>query len=99
MSDKIEIHGFCDDRFTAVKEAFADNFAQGLELGASAAMTYKGEFVVDIWAGYADAARTKPWQEDTIVCVYSTTKVMTAICALMLVDRGELDIEAPVAKY
>ena len=99
MSDKIEIHGFCDDRFAPVKEAFTENFKQGLELGASAAITYKGEFVVDIWAGYADAARTKPWQEDTIVCVYSTTKVMTAICALMLVDRGELDIEAPVAKY
>lgn len=99
MSDKVEIHGFCDERFIKVKEAFADNFDQGLEYGASAAMTYKGEYVLDLWAGHADAERTKPWEEDTIVCVYSTTKVMTAMCALMLVDRGELDLEAPVAKY
>lgn len=99
MSEKIEIHGFCDERFIKVKEAFADNFAQGLEYGASAAMTYKGEFVLDLWAGHADAARTKPWEEDTIVCVHSTTKIMTAMCALMLLDRGELDLDAPVAKY
>ncbi len=99
MSDKVEIHGFCDERFIKAKEAFADNFAKGMENGASAAMTYKGKYVLDLWAGHADAAKTKPWEEGTIVCVYSTTKIMTAMCALMLVDRGELDIEAPVANY
>ncbi len=99
MSDIPEIHGFCDERFLKVKEAFASNFENGLEYGASTAMTYNGEFVVDLWAGHADAARTRPWEEDTIVCVYSTSKIPTAMCALMLVDRGELDLEAPVAKY
>jgi CubicO group peptidase (beta-lactamase class C family) len=58
-----------------------------------------GEYVVDLWAGYSDAARTIPWQEDTITLVYSTTKVMTALCALILVDRGQLDLDSPVSHY
>lgn len=99
MADTVEIHGHCDERFTAVKEAFAKNFEAGLETGASFAATIDGEFVVDIWAGWADAARTRPWERDTIVNVYSTTKVMTALCTLMLVDRGLLDLDAPVADY
>ena len=99
MSDTIEIHGHCDQRFSSVREAFAKNFEDGLELGASFAATLDGKFVVDIWAGYADAAQTRPWQRDTIVNVFSTTKPMTALCALMLVDRGLLDLDAPVARY
>jgi CubicO group peptidase (beta-lactamase class C family) len=99
MAKKIEIQGYCDQRFSAVKEAFRRNFDSGQEVGASFAATIDGKFVVDIWGGYADAARTRPWQRDTIVNVYSTTKVMTALCALMLVDRGQLDLDAPVAKY
>lgn len=54
---------------------------------------------MDLWAGHADAARTRPWERDTIVNVYSTTKVMTAIAALVLVDRGSIDLDAPVATY
>ena len=99
MADTIEIHGQCDQRFSSVKEAFARNFESGLEVGASFAATIDGEFVVDIWGGYADETQTRPWEKDTIVCVWSTTKVMTAICALMLIDRGLLDPDAPVAKY
>ena len=99
MSDTIQIQGYCDERFAKVKEAFAKNFKSGLEVGASFAATINGEFVVDIWAGHADAAQTRPWERDTIVNVYSTTKVMTAICTLMLVDRGLIDLDAPVAKY
>lgn len=99
MSDTIEIHGHCDQRFSSVREAFAKNFEGGLEVGASFAATLDGKFVVDIWAGYADAAQTRPWQRDTIVNVFSTTKPMTALCALMLVDRGLLDLDAPVARY
>lgn len=99
MANTIEVHGFCDERFANVKEAFAENFKLGLDVGASLAVTLEGEFVVDLWAGYADAAKTRPWERDTIVNVYSTTKVITAICALMLVDRGLLDLDAPVAKY
>jgi CubicO group peptidase (beta-lactamase class C family) len=98
-STPIEIHGDCDPRFASVKDAFANNFRTGGDVGASFAATIDGEFVIDIWAGYADAARTCPWQRDTLACVYSTTKTMTALCALVLVDRGELDLDAPVARY
>lgn len=99
MKSKIEIEGYCEDRFTSVKEAFQSNFDENLEVGASFAVTINGKHVIDLWGGYADAAQTKPWKKDTIVNVYSTTKVMTVICIHMLVDRGLLDLDAPVAKY
>ncbi len=95
----MEIHGHCDERFAAVREAFANNFANHGDVGACFAATLEGEYVVDIWAGHQDAARTRPWQEDTIINVYSTTKTMTFLVALMLADRGQLDLEAPVAEY
>lgn len=92
------IHGVCDPRFAAVQAAFGANFDQGQELGASVAVTLAGETVVDLWAG--DADRTgRPWERDTIVNVWSTTKTMAATCLLVLADRGELDLEAPVARY
>jgi len=94
-----EIHGFCNRRFVAVKEAFAKSFREGKEIGASCAVTIDGQFVIDIWAGYSDANQTRPWRKNSIVNVWSTTKVMTALCAHMLVDRGLLDLDAPVAKY
>jgi CubicO group peptidase (beta-lactamase class C family) len=96
---KVEVQGYCDDKFAAVKEAFRKNFEDDLEVGASFAVTVGGKFVVDIWGGYADEAMTKPWEKDTIVNVYSTTKNMASICALMLVDRGLLDVDAPVTRY
>jgi len=96
---KVEVQGYCDDKFAAVKEAFRKNFEDDLEVGASFAATVDGKFVVDIWGGYADEKKTRPWEKDTIVNVYSTTKVMTAICAHMLVDRGLLDVDALVTKY
>jgi CubicO group peptidase (beta-lactamase class C family) len=99
MTTSIEIHGNCDDRFSAIKDAFAKNFEDGLEIGASFAATIDGEFVADIWAGWVDAACTRRWERDTIVNVFSTTKVMAALCTLMLVDRGLLDLDAPVADY
>lgn len=99
MNEKTEIHGFCDDRFAAVKEAFLENFKTEGEVGASFAATLNGKFVVDIWGGYADKDKSRPWEKNTIVNVFSTTKVMTIICALMLVDHGQLDLDTPVAKY
>lgn len=99
MAGQFEIHGFCDDRFREVEERFARNFELGLELGASFAATIDGEYVVDLWGGYANEAGTVPWERDTITNVYSTTKVMTALCVLILVDRGLLDLDAPVADY
>jgi CubicO group peptidase (beta-lactamase class C family) len=93
------VHGFAEGRFAAVRDAFAANFANGSDVGASFCATIEGETVVDLWGGHADEARTRPWREDTIVNVYSTTKTMTALTALLLADRGELDFDAPVARY
>src|SRR5580704_3994496 len=97
MAAKIE--GTCDPRFNKVKDAFAANFETSGEVGAAVAMFIDGKPVVDLWGGFADAARTKPWTRDTLVNVYSTTKGITAICAHRLADKGLLDIDAPVAKY
>ena len=94
-----EIHGHADPRFAGVRDAFAANFARGEDVGASVAVTLGGELVVDLWGGHADAAKTRSWQRDTIVNVYSTTKTMTALCALLLADRGELDLAQKVAHY
>lgn len=93
------VQGFAQDRFSAAREAFEANFANGEELGASFCATVEGETVVDLWGGFADEAKTRPWMRDTIVNVYSTTKTMTALTALLLADRGELDFAAPVARY
>ena len=94
-----EIHGHADPRFAGVRDAFAANFARGEDVGASVAVTLGGELVVDLWGGHADAAKTRSWQRDTIVNVYSTTKTMTALCALLLADRDELDLAEKVAHY
>ncbi|MBA4227138.1 MAG: serine hydrolase [Hyphomonas sp.] len=94
-----EIHGTVEPRFAAVRDAFAQNFANGAENGAAFCMTLEGRPVVDIWGGFADEAQTKPWQQDTIVNVYSTTKTMTALTALYLADKGALKFEDPVARY
>jgi CubicO group peptidase (beta-lactamase class C family) len=99
MSENLRIQGTCDARFTRVRDTFAENFATFGETGAAVALYVDGRPVVDLWAGYADAARTQPWPRDAIVNVYSTTKGITAICAHRLVDQGRLDLDAPVAKY
>src|ERR1700748_3194952 len=86
-------------QFSAVRDLFESSFASGLEVGASFAASVNGEMVVDLWGGWADEARTRLWQEDTIVNVFSTTKTMSALTMLLLADRGELDFDAPVARY
>ena len=91
------IEGTCDPRFAGVREAFARNFAEAGELGASVAVALHGELVADLWAGHVDRDRTRPWERDTIVLVYSATKGVVALAAHMLADRGLLDFEAPVA--
>jgi CubicO group peptidase (beta-lactamase class C family) len=87
------------DRYHPVRAAFDENLASGADLGASFCATVDGETVVDLWGGWADQARTRAWERDTIVNVYSTTKTMTALTALLVADRGELDFDAPVARY
>ncbi|UZJ36849.1 serine hydrolase domain-containing protein [Prosthecochloris sp. SCSIO W1103] len=99
MAKLVDIQGYCDPRFSAVKEMFTENFESGSEVGASFAVTLGGEYVVDIWGGYSDKAETIPWERDTITNVYSTVKVMTALCALLLIDKGQLNIDSPVADY
>jgi len=99
MVSQIEIHGTCDARFARVHEAFAENFRTRDEVGAAVAITLDGELVVDLWAGHHERERTRPWQRDTLVNVYSTTKGVTALAAHRLVDEGRLDLDAPVAKY
>ncbi len=100
MSDHATpLGGTCSARFDALRELFAANLASGEELGASFAVNIDGEMVVDLWGGWADEARSVPWSEDTITCVFSTTKTMTSLAALVLVDRGDLDLDANVATY
>jgi CubicO group peptidase (beta-lactamase class C family) len=94
-----EVQGTCDPRFEGVREAFQSNFDRGLEVGASVAVAVRGELVVDLWGGLADEAEGRAWEKDTITNVWSTTKTMAALSALILVDRGELDLESPVARY
>ena len=93
------IHGECATRFRRVREVFEDNFRTRREIGAAVAVVHDGETVVDLWAGWADQAKTQPWQRDTIANVYSCTKAMAALCAHQLVERGRLDLDAPVAEY
>ena len=95
----MEVHGFCDERFAPVRDAFERNFEEHGDVGATFAATVEGEFVVDLWAGHADLARTRPWEQDTIVNVYSTTKTMSFLCGLLLADRGQLDFHAKVTDY
>src|SRR5919201_3345384 len=93
-----EVRGSYDEPLTAVPTVLAGLLEQG-DVGGSVAAFVDGEPVVDIWGGFADADRTIPWQRDTITNVWSVTKTMTALCALVLADRGELDLAAPVGRY
>ncbi|QWQ44565.1 serine hydrolase domain-containing protein [Streptomyces sp. YPW6] len=94
-----QIHGHCDDRFAGVRDAFEENFTERGELGAAVTVLVDGATVVDLWGGWADAARTRPWERDTLVNVWSTGKGPAALCAHLLADRGLLDLDAPVADH
>jgi CubicO group peptidase (beta-lactamase class C family) len=91
--------GTCTARFDPLRALFTTKLESGEDLGASLAVNIDGEMVVDLWGGWADEARTVPWTEDTIACVFSTTKTMASLAALVLADRGELDVDANVATY
>ena len=99
MQAAIEVQGTCDARFRAVEDAFRDNFDKHAEVGAALCVYVDGKPVVDIWGGHADAARTRAWERDTLVNVWSTTKGIVATCAHRLADQGKLDLDAPVTKY
>ncbi|HEV3265316.1 MAG TPA: serine hydrolase domain-containing protein [Acidimicrobiales bacterium] len=94
-----DIQGTWDKKFEGVANTLSKNLDAGADVGASVAVMVGGEPVVDIWGGFVDEGKTTPWERDTIVNVWSTTKTMTFLCALMLADRGQLDFHAPVADY
>ena len=95
----MEIEGICDERFISAKRAFKKNFDLGLEVGASLAVSWNGKLVLDLWGGFSDSSQSKPWEKDTIVNVFSTTKIMTVLCVHLLIDKGLIDVEMPVFKY
>ncbi|MEY2425472.1 MAG: hypothetical protein QOI61_1044 [Actinomycetota bacterium] len=95
----VDLEGSVEPGWEKVADAFAANFAAGKEHGAAVAVYADGKPVVDLWGGVADTNTGRPWQADTIVLVFSATKGMTAILASLLAERGDLDIDAPVASY
>ena len=95
----MEIHGQYDKKFELIVDSFEKQFELGLDIGSSLAVTCEGEMVIDVWAGSKDKAESLPWEEDTIVNVFSSTKNATSLAAYVLADRGQLDFSAPVAKY
>ncbi|HEX7036803.1 MAG TPA: serine hydrolase domain-containing protein, partial [Pseudomonadales bacterium] len=95
----MDIEGYLDRRFQPVGEAFLEGFAAGRDVGAAVCVILDGEVVVDLWHGHADRRRQQPWRRDTLVCMFSVTKAMTTLCILQAVDRGLLDLDAPLATY
>ena len=92
------ISGHCDARFGALREAFTANFSELDEVGAGLCVQIDGTRVVDLWGGHRDAARTQPWTEDTLVNAYSVGKGVVAMLVLALIERGDLALDAPVAR-
>ncbi|MGZ8666312.1 MAG: serine hydrolase domain-containing protein, partial [Solirubrobacterales bacterium] len=86
-------------RFAAVREALAENFRDRGEVGAAVSLTLEGRPVVEIWGGWSDRERRRPWRRDTLVDVFSVGKAMAATCLLMLVEEERLDLDAPVARH
>ncbi len=95
----ILVDGTCDLSFSAVRETFWENFRRRNEVGAAVCVYQDGRKVVDLWGGYKDLERTIPWQPDTIVIMNSVAKSMCALCVHILIDRGEVEFDAPVARY
>ncbi|MBO6782968.1 MAG: beta-lactamase family protein [Alphaproteobacteria bacterium] len=98
MTD-VHVDGVCDDRYARMRATFEQNFSARDELGAAVCVYADGRKVVDLWGGHLDPARQVPWVEDTVVCMASVTKGMTALCLHLLVERGEVDLDAPMARY
>lgn len=92
-------HGTADERFAPLRDLLAASLATGDDLGASLCVIEDGRIVADLWGGWADAARTRPWQADTLTNVWSISKTASSLALLVLVDRDEVDLDAPVARY
>jgi CubicO group peptidase (beta-lactamase class C family) len=94
-----QVEGYVEPGFEGVRDAFATNFEQHGEVGAAFALHVDGKKVVDIWGGVADVRSGRPYTEDSLQLVFSTTKGATAMCANLLIQEGRLDPDAPVATY
>lgn len=99
MGSTPTVEGTCEQQFSRVKETFQAHFSGGQEIGAAVAITLENRLVVDLWGGHRDRQQTCPWQADTLVNVYSTTKGMTATCLHRLIDERLLDPDEKVARY
>jgi CubicO group peptidase (beta-lactamase class C family) len=95
----VDVQGTCDARFEPVRDVLAEQLGSGNDMGASVVVDVDGRTVLDLWGGWCDPGHGRPWTENTITNVWSTTKTVTNLAALMLADRGLLDPYAPVAKY
>lgn len=95
----LNVHGSVHPGFEPVEAAFRENFERRGEVGAAVCAWYRGEKVVDLWGGLADRESERPWDEDTLTVIFSSTKGMVALCLLMLADRGKLDYDRPVSEY
>src|SRR3954468_2101310 len=94
------VHGLVEDGWGKVADVFRANFdGEPGEIGAACCVYVDGRPVVDVWGGPADRESSRPWTSDTLINVASTAKGALAICAHLLVQRGELDLEAPVVRY
>ncbi len=87
------------DGFDSVRDAFYDLFADPDEVGAALCVVVDGRIVIDLWGGHADRRRRREWERDTVVNIFSAGKGALAVAVQILVDRGQLDLEAPVARY
>jgi CubicO group peptidase (beta-lactamase class C family) len=99
LTPVVDVQGTCDARFEPVRDVLAEQLDSGNDTGASIAVDVDGRTVADLWGGWCDEEHRTPWTENTITNVWSTTKTVTNLAALMLADRGLLDPYAPVAKY
>jgi CubicO group peptidase (beta-lactamase class C family) len=99
LKPPIDLQGYCSPKFTHVRDTFVANFHDHDEIGADFALIVGGEVVADLWAGSRDVARTKPWTQDTITNIWSSTKGINATCFAMMIDRGLASYEDPVSRY
>jgi len=93
------VNGYCDEKFVEAKKIFEESINSGFELGCAITLEVEGKVILDLWGGHANLDKTEDWKEDTIVNVFSTTKGMASICLLQLVEKGLLDLDAPVSQY
>ncbi len=91
------VAGWCASGFEGVRDAFVSNFAERGEVGAGVHVIVDGDVVVDLVGGWADESRSRRWETDTLVDVYSVGKAILSILVLQLVDRGQLDLDQPIA--